>query len=136
MKYTFRVVYSDGSTLEQPTDDSSRLLPGLKTASFDHRQNLRTKQVRFFSLHDGSREVACVDHATGSFRAAGQIVSPEQPLPVGFEWVEGDGAQGHYYRTMSVTLNPQTGIIGKPVTSHFVIGIQSQRGIKNYLAVV
>jgi hypothetical protein len=134
VKYLFRAYFEDGTQLDQPPDDSSAIDPQ-RSASYDLRVRSQGDALaQLVLLARSGRAVASVHQKTGLFMISGLgFLMPGAPLPKGFAWVEGDPAQGSYYRTHRHHLNLVEGQTVHEVA--FVIGTKAEAGVRNFLEV-
>lgn len=126
MKYLWGAQFDDGEEFRQPTDDASKLRPD-KSSKFDFLQLREGRRVERAWLRGPHDVVAFAD---GRFAVDGRIVQPGDGLPDDLQWVEGDPAQGEYFRR--VTRDARSGEL---LGLLFCIGAAPARpGVLNFLA--
>lgn len=139
MRFLYRATFTDGTNFEQPQDDSSKLLPGEKSSKHDILEHMKGRELATIELLDGAGPWHFVYRSSGSleirnyeFKAHGEF-RPGEALPEGCEWIEGDPAQGVYFRRVRRHFN--TGMEEVAFERSFCIGLAHAPGVKNFLAV-
>lgn len=86
LKYLYKATFIDGTTYEQPEDDSSVLMPGVKSSFYDFERMCEVKQLKSFEIYENKfarRRVSyLVDLIDGHFEINGTriIATPSQNL--------------------------------------------------------
>lgn len=135
LKYAYTATFDDDSQFEQPWDDCSQFEPG-KSSKVDYKRHALSRRLKALDLmgFDGSN-IAWLDVKRGEFVVAGEIRKPGDPLPEGFEWVQGDAAQEPYFRICRVPFGHDMKPSGAPYVHAYVIGVGAAPGVLNFLAV-
>lgn len=133
MKYLYRATFTDGTFLRQPEDDESVLMPGKKSSKYDFLEHAKGRELAGFVL-EGNGHRYRLDCSSGTFFIDDIEIRPGELLPEGLAWVEGDPAQGVYFRSVTKTFDAELQEISTHV--RYCFGAKHEPGVKNFLSVV
>jgi len=128
VKYLYRAEFEDGHVFQQPSDDSSKLMPGQKSSKYDFLKALEGRVLSRLTFEGQGRRFG-VDN--DSFVVDGIRVRPGDDVSsLGAEWVEllaGEEVHGHYFRRVK-----RDALTGELLETTFCVG---RPGEKVFLAV-
>lgn len=130
MDYLYTAHFSDESVFAQPADDKSTLKEG-QTSKHDFLEHAKGRQLTAIYLRGLDHTLSV--YSDGVRSVDGVRVATGDPLPEGVEWVEGDSAQGAYFRRVTKTFSE--GLELQHTDVQYCVGMDAKPGVKNYLGV-